>query len=98
LEICVSRFDQFGFSRKSDLILECLKFKTVHFRRQHVADLFLFNAIKGKIDFHSVIDTANLRVLTKLIRDIFIFTVGSNVRPRPSAECVSAPNGVCRVS
>jgi hypothetical protein len=45
-KLCYSRFDQFGSSRKYDLILECLKFRTFYSERQHLGGLFHFNAFK----------------------------------------------------
>jgi hypothetical protein len=94
--LCYSRFDRFRFSRKHDLILECLKFRTLYSRRQYLDGLYLFKILEGKIDCHSIMNTVSLRILTKLIRDFSMLTVSNSVTFSPSARCVNAANRICQ--
>jgi hypothetical protein len=79
------------------LILNCLNFRTLHSRRNHLDSLFLINIFKSKINCHSVMDTVGIRVPTRQIRDFSTFSVSSALRHSPSVRCASASNDICRL-
>jgi hypothetical protein len=92
--LCYPRFYQFDFPRNYDVILERLGLRAFHSRRRHIDALFLINIFNNTIDSQSILDTVNLRVPSKLIRDFSIFSVSKALKSSPSARCSTAANKV----
>jgi hypothetical protein len=65
----------YGRFYQYDLILKCLGFRELYYRRRHLFVLFHFNIFKEKINCYSVVDTFKLSVSSKLVRKFSIFTV-----------------------
>jgi hypothetical protein len=73
------------FPRNYDVILERLSSRTLHSRRRHLDALFLIIFFNNTIDCQSILDTVNLTVPSKLIRDFSIFSVSKALRSSLSA-------------
>jgi hypothetical protein len=86
------RFYQFDFPRNYDVILERLGLRAFNSRRRHIDTSFLISVFNNTIDSQFILDTVNLRVPSKLIRDFSIFSVSKALRSSPSARCWTAAN------
>jgi hypothetical protein len=75
-------------------LLERLHLLTLHNRRRHFDDLFLIKVSSGTTFCPSVLEMVGLRVLTRNISNIPMFTCSSS--HCPSARCVSTANTVCK--
>jgi hypothetical protein len=60
-------FFQFDILRTYDLVLSCLKFRTLYYGR-HLGALLLINVSQGKINFYSTMDTVGIRMSTSEIK------------------------------
>jgi hypothetical protein len=80
--------------RNYDMILERFGLRTLHSRRRHLDYCNVFN---NKTDCQSIMDTANLRVPSKLIRDFSIFSVSKVLRSNNLARCSTLANNIYQV-
>jgi hypothetical protein len=74
------------------LMLNYLHFKKLYSRLQNFDYLFFINVFKNKINCCSVVDTLGLPVLTRQIRDVYIFNVSNVSRFSPSTRWVTTVN------
>jgi hypothetical protein len=87
---------KFDILRNYDLIFSYSSFRTLYSGRQHLNALFIINVFKGKINCHSTMDTVDIRVPTRKIRECSTFSVSSALRHSPSSRRVIAANDICR--
>jgi hypothetical protein len=93
LPVCVIIVSYFYILHNYDLIFSCLNFRILYSRR-HLDALFLINIFKGKINFHSIMDTVGIRVATRQMTEFSTFSVSSVLSRSPSARCVIAANDI----
>jgi hypothetical protein len=74
-------------------ILNSLNFRRIYSRYTDV--MFLINVFKGKINSHSIVDTVDIRVPTRQIREFSTFSVSRALRHSPTARFAVIQNDVC---
>jgi hypothetical protein len=71
----VLSFFQLDILSSYDSILSHLNFRTLYSKQQHLDAIFLINVFKGKINYHSIMDTVGIRVPTRQIGGFSTFSV-----------------------
>jgi hypothetical protein len=65
-------------------------------RSRHLDAPFLINDFEENIAFPKVLDSVNLRIPSRSVRDYSTFSVHRNNKASPSLSCASARSAVCR--
>jgi hypothetical protein len=94
LQIVLLTFSVWYFLCNYDLNLKCLQFRTLYSRRQRVGALFR-NVFEGKINCHSIMDTVDIRVPPRQLRETPALGVSSALSHWLSARCFIAANYIC---
>jgi hypothetical protein len=64
--------------------------------KYHFDALFLIQVYRGLKYCPSFLEAVGLRVPTRYLRDVYIFSFSPSFKNCPSARCASAANVVCR--